>query len=126
MDIWIIILGASLLILWILVWFIVPFFLIRHIIQYDLSKEAILIRLFNTLTVRRILIKDIEDLSVVKLSSLKSISLKYFTMFERWGNVYSEDRVLIRKGKGLSRNILISPANPIEFVQQVKTLRFSK
>jgi hypothetical protein len=114
----------SLLFLWFVLMFGRPLVLVNYIIRYEVSNEAVLIKLFNLVTVRRIRLKDIENVSVIKTSPFpwgEGYQLN-FTFYERWGSILDEKKVLIRKRRGLIRIILLTPPEPAEFVQQLSIL----
>ena len=101
-----------------------PLFLVNYIIRYEVTNEAILIRLLNLVTVRWIRFKDIENISVIKTSPFpwgEGYRLN-FTFCERWGSILDEEKVLIRKRRELIRVILLTPDKPGEFVKKVSFL----
>lgn len=110
----------------IFVFVVLPLFLcylysLRFIFQYRVEGDAIRIKLFGLITIRRILLNDIKAIEIAPCWSFRSLPFIYAEMWPSW--VFTKTGVLVRKRTGLSRVLILTPENPFEFIASVNRLR---
>lgn len=100
------------------------FFGLPFIYDYRLVDSSVEILLFRLIPIRRILFRDIAEIRVVPWKELfsfpRSLPL-YFS--ESWGNRLWRPAVLIRKSRGLSRYIILTPKDTNAFIRFVEEQR---
>jgi len=114
------------IVLGIFVFVVLPLFLgylysLRFIFQYRVEGDSIRIKLFGLITIRRILLNDIKEIEIVPCWSFPSLPFTYAEMWPSW--VFTKTGVLVRKRTGLSRVLILTPENPLEFIATVKRLQ---
>ncbi len=89
--------------------------------DYRLTDSSIEIVLFRQIPVRRISMRDIAEVRVVSWKETTPFSQPLSMYFaERWGNRLWGPMVLIRKKKGLSRRLIITPKDPQAFIRLIE------
>lgn len=87
----------------------------KYVIVYELSGERFNIRLLNLLPLFSVRYKDISEVRAISLK--ETFGLGFFAL--RMGNRMFGKIVLIRKPKGLIREILISPKDHEAFIREI-------
>jgi len=97
----------------------------HSVYAHELTEEGIRVRLFGLVTLRRVLLQDIESIAVVQNLELPDPTVFFYA--EKWpGKPFAKEGILVRKRTGVSRVLLMSPENPREFVEAVNKLRGDK
>ncbi|SPP63195.1 hypothetical protein [Nitrospira lenta] len=90
----------------------------NRVYVHDVSGDAIRVRLFGLVTLRKVSLKDIETIEVVRRLELPDPTVMFHA--EQWpGKPFAEEGILVRKRTGISRTLLMSPDNPRSFVELV-------
>ena len=86
----------------------------RRINNYDVSETQIRFLLFRCIPIARIKIADIQELA--RCSSLEIWKLHRARWVNRlWGNC-----VMIRRSRGLTQTLVITPDSPSEFILRIE------
>lgn len=90
----------------------VALFMERYICVYRIQDRMLKIKIFGVFTLHRIWWTEIEDLKIVPAWE------------PRWayivgGYEFSGKRVLVKRRKGLIRNVLLTPKNPEKFAEEI-------
>ncbi len=94
----------------------VPIYGLRHALKYSLTSSALKIHLLG-LTVRQVLLSDIESVEVVPFAALILISPSFrrdLFFAQRW-NAYRSRVIALKRRSGLIKTITISPEDPDRF-----------
>ena len=98
------------------------FFFMHRVYVHEVTEEAIRVRLFGLITLRKVLLKDIEAIEVVRRLELPDPTVLFHA--EQWpGKPFAKEGILVRKRTGVTRALLMSPDNPEDFVQLVNKFR---
>ncbi len=95
----------------------------RYILRYSLQDGILRIRLFGSVTVRKIPLSEIEDAQVISWKEVIPGSRSFrpdFLFAERWGGYMIGKGVGIKKHTGLIRRVIISPEDPEGFAERIK------
>jgi hypothetical protein len=112
-------------ILMVLPFFGLYLFFMHRVYVHEITEEAIRVRLFGLLTLRKVLLKDIESIEVVQTQELPDPTVMFHA--EKWpGKPFAKEGILLRKRTGVSRVLLMSPEKPREFVEAVNKFRSEK
>lgn len=91
-------------------------YIVKYIYNYRIKNNEIQIVLFNKIPLKRIHYKDIE--CIIKMDqqypSLNMIGA------QAWGNRIWGDFVLIKRYKGILKQIIITPDKADDFIEEVK------
>ena len=92
----------------------------QWIIRYQTTKEAVRIRLFGVIPLRRIKPDDIAEIRLISWTDTFPLSRNFqpeYLWAERWpSHIFQKQFVFIRKKTGLSRVMILSPRDPQQFV----------
>ena len=107
----------SVLVLWL--------YSLQFVFRYEIRYDAIHYKLFDLFTVGRISIDRIEDIQLVQLWPVPhgpNLQQDIGVLFSaKWpSKVFVRQGVFIRTRKGTFRVYILSPDNPVEFVNQVR------
>ncbi|ULA63921.1 MAG: hypothetical protein LZF86_110621 [Nitrospira sp.] len=101
------------------------FFFMHRVYVHEVTKDVIRVRLFGLVTLRKVLLKEIESIEVVRRLELPDPTVLFHA--EQWpGRPFAKEGILVRKRTGISRTLLMSPDNPNNFVLQVNKFRNSQ
>jgi hypothetical protein len=107
----------------VLLMFASVFYAYRFIIQYRLDDKTLRIKLFGLLTVRRIRLRDIVEVRVIPRAwgNLLEAFRPEYLFAEKWPSyiLVGEGAVFVRKQKGLSRRLILTPKNPQQFAEEL-------
>jgi len=92
----------------------------RWIYNYRIRDGQVQVVLFNKVPIRRVDICDIDDIRVASKKYLFFSSDPAELFAERWGNRMRGNVVVIKKSKGFTRAIMITPEDPEKFVSDIK------
>lgn len=98
-------------------------FVFPLIYDYRVTDSSVEILLFRFFPIRRVVIRDIAEVRLISWRETISSLPLYFA--ESWGNRLwhlwrQYPGVLIRKNKGLSKSLLLTPKDPQTFIHVVK------
>jgi len=93
---------------------------LRYIFQYKISDGILRVELFGRVPLRRVRLEDIQEARIISpwpFSEHFSID----TLFaEAWpSRVFIRKGVLIRKKRGLSRRLVLTPQDPTKFIDVI-------
>ena len=95
----------------------------RYIVTYSLEDGALQIKLFGSITVRRIPIPEIDDVQILSWKDLVPFTSSFrpdFLFAERWGGYTIGKGVGLSKHTGLIRTVIISPRDPEDFAERIR------
>ncbi len=90
-------------------------FTMRYIYNYQIRDTAIEIVLFGKIPIRRIPYNNIAEIRKLPFKVVLPLSIEMFSALS-FGNRVWGTGVLVRKKKGMIKQILITPDNPDRFI----------
>ncbi len=95
----------------------------QYIVQFRIVDKTLRIQLFGLITVRRINLREVEDVRVITLAQMfpfsKGFKAEYF-FAEKWVSYHFSSRVVfVKKRKGVLGRFILRVKHPEQFVEQI-------
>jgi hypothetical protein len=102
------------------------FYLFRYLFQYEILDRIVRVKLIGVITLRRIRLEDIDEVRLIswaqRLPFVRGFRVDYL-FAEHWPSYFFPRKlVFIKKRKGISRNLVLFPKDPQEFVAKISQL----
>lgn len=97
---------------------------LRYVFQYEVEKDALRIKLFGFIPVRRVRLDDVDEIALITWRETVPLSKGFrfpFLIAERWPSyVFQKRGVYLRKKTGVIRFLILSPKDPQGFVRKLR------